>query len=61
MDLKKVYQCGHCGSLFNKKDILCCGDFELEKCYQCKNCDGLFDKEFKHFCEKKKTSIGGSK
>lgn len=52
IELKKVYQCGDCGTLYKNKDDECCGNFKLEGSYQCNKCQMLFSENFKHQCSK---------
>ncbi len=50
--LKKVYQCGDCGAICNKKNDGCCIGSELVESYQCGKCGMLFAENWKHICEK---------
>lgn len=51
--IKKVWQCGHCGSIYENKTEAteCCGGME-ELSYQCSKCHTLYNKKpKKHICE----------
>ncbi len=53
MVFNKVWQCGHCGGVFEKKEeaVECCGGFE-ELSYQCSNkqCMILYNENIKGKC-----------
>ncbi len=61
MKLKRIYQCGHCGTLHKNKKDLCCGDFELEESYQCPKCDMLFAENWEHKCKDASSEKDGGK
>lgn len=51
MVFKKVWQCGHCGNVYNNKSeaVECCQGME-EISYQCSNCKILYNSEVKGKC-----------
>ena len=48
---RKVWQCGHCGSVYKEKAVAieCCGGME-ELSYQCDSCGALYNNKPKGKC-----------
>ena len=48
---KKVYQCGHCGTVHLTEDVAneCCGGYS-EVSYQCSKCGILYNTNIKGKC-----------